>query len=69
MKLVYYNLLFTLFSFGFAAVKPLADIISAHDNFKIESRKVGETKIINVWITAESFNWLYFFGACRVFYF
>ena len=49
MKLIYYNLLLTLFLFGCAGAKQDPDPIPAHDNFTIESKKVGETRIINVW--------------------
>ena len=53
MKLIFYNLLLTLCIFGCADAKQKPDPIPAHDNFEIVSKKVGETRIINVWTPAE----------------
>lgn len=53
MKSIYYTLLLTFFLFGSASARQNPDPIPAHESFKIESKKVGETRIINVWTPAE----------------
>lgn len=49
MKFLYYNVVFCLVFLGCANSTQIADPIPAHDSFTIDSKEVGEKRIINVW--------------------
>ena len=56
MKFIYYNLLFILVALTSCsnASQP-NDPIPEHETFKIQSKQVGEERVINVW-TPENYN-------------
>jgi len=50
MKIINYWMLITLFVMSSCKSKPqYTDSIPKHDTFKMESKEVGETRVINVW--------------------
>ena len=49
MKNMNYIVLISLFIFGCGNKPQNQDPIPDHDNFKIESKQVNETRVINVW--------------------
>lgn len=49
MKFLYYKLVFCIVFLGCANSTQIADPIPAHDSFTIQSKKVRETRTINVW--------------------
>lgn len=53
MKFIYYNLLISILFIGCANSSQKKDPIPVHDEFKIESKQVGETRNINVWTPPE----------------
>lgn len=53
MKIIYYNLLILILFIGCANSLQKKDPIPVHDEFKIESKQVGETRTINVWTPPE----------------
>jgi len=53
MKFIYYNLLVSILFIGCANSSQKKDPIPVHDEFKIESKQVGETRVINVWTPPE----------------
>ena len=53
MKFIYYNLLISILFIGCANSSQKKDPIPVHDEFKIESKQVGETRTINVWTPPE----------------
>ncbi len=65
MKKFLVVLIFSIFMFGCVENKIPQDTIPKHDTFKVESKYVGETRVINVWIppnyenSNESFSVLY----------
>ncbi|WP_396171796.1 alpha/beta hydrolase [Flavobacterium sp.] len=53
MKSIYCNLLLPLFFISYATYSQKKDRIPVHDEFTIESKLVGETRTINVWMPSE----------------
>ena len=53
MKFIYCNLLISILFIGCANSSQKKDPIPVHDEFKIESKQVGETRTINVWTPPE----------------
>lgn len=53
MKFIYCNLLISILFIGCANSSQKKDPIPVHDEFKIESKQVGETRTINVWTPTE----------------
>lgn len=53
MKFFYYNLLLCILLLGCSNSTQMDDPIPVHDSFTIESKKVGETRTINVWLPEE----------------
>lgn len=53
MKFIYYNLLLCILFVGCGNSTQPNDSIPVHDSFTIESKKVGETRTINVWLPSE----------------
>ncbi len=52
MRAFFILLVTSLYLAGCSQHKPIQDPIPNHDTFKIDSKKVGETRIINVWTPA-----------------
>ena len=56
MKFIYYKLLFILVTFTCCSnAQKYNDPIPVHDEFTIESKQVGEERVINVW-TPENYK-------------
>lgn len=53
MKIIYCNLFITILFIGCANSSQKKDPIPVHDEFKIKSKQVGETRTINVWTPEE----------------
>lgn len=53
MKVYYYNLLFCFLLLGCSNSAQVTDPIPAHYSFTIDSKKVEETRTINVWLPQE----------------
>lgn len=53
MKFIYCNLIVILLFISCANSSQKKDPVPAHDEFKIESKQVGETRTINVWTPPE----------------
>ena len=56
MKFLYYNLLLCILFIGCGNSSQKSDPIPVHDSFKIDSKKVGEIRTINVWTPSEYKN-------------
>lgn len=53
MKLINLTLISLLLLFGCTSAPENQDPIPTHESFKIESKKVGETRVINIWTPPE----------------
>jgi uncharacterized protein len=53
MKMITCNLVMVFFLLGCSNASQKQDPIPAHDNFTIESKQVGETRTINVWVPSD----------------
>lgn len=53
MKFIYCHLLLAMLFIGCASSTQKQDLVPTHDEFKIESKQVGETRTINIWTPPE----------------